>query len=191
MKLHIFSGLYKKRSIKTPKGINTRPTTGIVRQAVFNILQNQIEGMSFLDLFAGSGAMGLEALSRGAKYSVFVENEKNAFKCIEENIEHLGVASNTKVLRLNVLAALNNLGNSKSSFDCIYADPPYMQMNEGVLISHQVVEAISKNALLKKGGILFIEEDKGARLEEYHYEGLKFVEKRAFGKSVLYIFKNP
>lgn len=187
--MHIFAGHYKNRSLKTPKGMQTRPTTGIVRQAVFNIIQNHVEGIAFLDLFAGSGAMGLEALSRGAKYAVLVEKDREALKCIDENVEHLGVSGKVKILRLDVLRALNTLSSSKSFFDIIYADPPYMQSEEGSLISHEVVDFIGEHSLLKKGGMLFIEEDKGALLENNKYEGLEFVEKRNFGKSFLYIFK--
>ena len=187
--MHIFAGLYKKRSLKTPKGSNTRPTTGIVRQAVFNIIQNHVEGVAFLDLFAGSGAMGLEALSRGAKYSVLVEKDRHALQCIDHNVEHLGVSGKVKILRLDVMRALINLSSSTASFDIIYADPPYMQLEEDELLSQQVVKFIGQHSLLKKDGWFFIEEDKRAALDEGSYAGLEFVEKRSFGKTVLHIFK--
>jgi len=188
--MRIFAGLYKNRSLKAPKGASTRPTTGIVRQAVFNIIQNHVEGIAFLDLFSGSGAMGLEALSRGAKYSVLVEKDRTAVKCINENVEHLGVTGKVKIVNLDVIRALINFGTSKAQFDCIYADPPYMQESEEEgLVSEHVVSLIGENSLLKKGGILFVEEDRAAKLDEKSFKGLELIEKRNFGKSFLYIFR--
>lgn len=188
--MHIFSGAYKRRALKTPKGESTRPTTGMVRQAVFNILQNSIEGAQFLDLFAGSGAMGLEALSRGAQGAVLVENGKFAIQCIEENIKNLDVASKARIIRKDCLKAIKSLAEAKESFDFIYADPPYLEAFQSGLLSHEVLKSIASASLLKKGGILIIEEDRKASLEELEEPGLQFLEMRAFGKSVLYIFQN-
>lgn len=188
--MHIFSGIFKRRVLKTPKGDSTRPTTGMVRQAVFNILQHSIEGAKFLDLFAGSGAMGLEAISRGAESAVLVENGKYALNCIEENIQSLGVASKARLIRKDSLKAIKSLSEGKESFDFIYADPPYLEPSKSGLLSHEVLKGVALGSLLKKGGLLIIEEDRKASLDQVDGTGLQFVEMRPFGKSVLYIFQN-
>jgi len=100
--MKIGGGVFGGRVLKTPKGEQTRPTTGLVRAAVFNVCQG-IEGFRVLDLFAGSGAMGLEALSRGAAWVTFVEQHKQAAKCIRENVEMLGVQPQCQILCMPVL----------------------------------------------------------------------------------------
>ena len=91
MTLRIIGGKFKGRLIKTPKGEKTRPTSAILRKAVFDICQNQITDARFLDLFAGSGAMGLEALSRGASHATFVERDKHSVSCLKENLALLNL----------------------------------------------------------------------------------------------------
>ncbi len=98
MSLRIIGGKYKGRVLKAPKGSATRPTHGMLRESVFNICQNEIAGARFLDLFAGSGAMGLEALSRGASHITLVENDRHALASIRENIAVLQAASQTTVI---------------------------------------------------------------------------------------------
>ena len=86
MGLRILGGTFRNRLLKSPKGEQTRPTLAVMRKSVFDILQTQIEGAAFLDLYAGSGAMGLEALSRGASHATFVDANRFALSCIEDNI---------------------------------------------------------------------------------------------------------
>lgn len=162
----------------------------MVRQAVFNMIQHSIEGAKFLDLFAGSGAMGLEALSRGAACAVLVENGKYAVNCIEDNIKSLEVVSRARLIRKDCLKAIKSLAEGGDSFDFIYADPPYLEEAKNGLLSHEVLKAVASGSLLKKGGLLIIEEDRKASLDEVEGLGLQFVEMRPFGKSVLYIFQN-
>ncbi len=93
--MRIIAGIYKNRNIRTPKGGNTRPTSGMLREAVFNICQASIEKAHFLDLFAGSGAMGLEALSRGAKHAVFVDNHREAIQMYQAECSGTGIAKSS------------------------------------------------------------------------------------------------
>lgn len=123
MTLHLIAGQFKGRPLKTPKNSTTRPTQGMLREAIFNICQNEIENASFLDLFAGSGAMGLEALSRGAARATFVEKNREAVRCIRENIQTLQVEAKTTLLSLDVHKAIERLKGAR--FDLIYIDPPY------------------------------------------------------------------
>jgi 16S rRNA (guanine(966)-N(2))-methyltransferase RsmD len=122
MTLRIFGGQFKGRVLKSPKSETTRPTQGIVREAVFNICQELTQGARFLDLFAGSGAMGLEALSRGASHATFVERDKHSVSCLKENLTLLNLTDRAQVFPIDAHAALNKI---TQSFDIIYIDPPY------------------------------------------------------------------
>lgn len=125
MTLRIIAGSFKGRLLKAPKGPSTRPTQGVLREAVFNICQQDIANARFLDLFAGSGAMGLEALSRGAAHATFVEQNRNAIACIKENIALLHVEAQTILLPSNANQALALLAKQNALFDIAYIDPPY------------------------------------------------------------------
>lgn len=119
--MRIISGRFKGRIIKRPKGI--RPTQDKVRKALFDIL-GDIQGLSFLDFYAGSGAIGLEALSQGAGKVVFVETNSVCIKKIKENLKVLG-ASGYRVMRLDALQVLEKLAEGDEKFDIVFMDPPY------------------------------------------------------------------
>lgn len=125
MTLRIIAGTFKGLLLKAPKGPSTRPTQGMLREAVFNICQNEIPGARFLDLFAGSGAMGLEALSRGAAHATLVEQNRNAIACIKENIASLHVENQTSLIPYDASRALALLAKQSVLFDIVYIDPPY------------------------------------------------------------------
>ena len=123
MKLKITGGAFKGRYIEAPTGKNTRPTSEKLRKSIFDICQNYIEDTVVLDLFSGSGAMGLEAISRGAKTSYLVDNELNTQKCILKTINCLGVANEVHLLRMDVLKAIDKLETDNSKFDLIFRSP--------------------------------------------------------------------
>lgn len=125
MTLRIIGGEFKGRVIKVPKTTATRPTQGALREAIFNICQHEIGGASFLDVFAGSGAMGLEALSRGAHFSTFIEQNRVAIRSIQLNIQAFDVEERSKVLGMDAKKAIEKLQDSGKKFDIIYIDPPY------------------------------------------------------------------
>ena len=122
--LRITSGVFRGRMIHSPTGTRTRPTQARLRQALFNSLQFDIPDARVLDLFAGSGALGFEALSRGAQEVVFVENSKPAIKLIEKNASNLKVLSSIRILPVSIEAAWSLL-QKDPPFDLILADPPY------------------------------------------------------------------
>lgn len=134
MALRILGGEFRSRLLKAPSGQDTRPTRSLVRESVFNILQGTLEGAHALDLFAGSGAMGLEALSRGAGKVVFCEIRKDAARTIRENIDSLNVAGRAEVLQSGWEGALARLASGNRHFDIIFLDPPY-QMDAGWVLS--------------------------------------------------------
>lgn len=185
--MFIIAGLYRGRRLKSPKGPQTRPTASRLREALFNICQNRIEGARFLDLFAGSGAMGLEALSRGAQSAAFIDAHKEAIHCIEANAALLNVKSQTQVFRGDVMATLAWLEKQGDSFDIIYADPPYNTADPrtSILYSEQIIHWIDAHALLKPEGILFIEEDFRVQPKPDQLKTLAFKDSRRFGQAAL------
>ena len=108
--MRVVAGSARSLLLKTPEGKETRPTTDRIKETLFNMIQFDIEDASFLDLFAGSGAIGIEALSRGARNAVFVENAKEAYECIIDNLNHTKLADKATVLKQDVFTALSVMG---------------------------------------------------------------------------------
>ena len=121
--MRIIAGTARSLPLKTIEGRETRPTTDRIKETLFNMIHNDMPGCYFLDLFAGSGQIGLEALSRGASYAVFVENNKKAAACIEENIRFTKFTDKSKLIPSDVMSAISML-EGKYRFDVIFMDPP-------------------------------------------------------------------
>jgi 16S rRNA (guanine(966)-N(2))-methyltransferase RsmD len=179
MTLRIVGGKFRGRNLKTPNTEHTRPTTSMLREAFFNICAGTIEGARFLDLFAGSGAMGIEAISRGAIFTTCIEQDAKAFQCIKENVELLGIEPQVQSLKMDVLKALPRL---LSPYDIIYVDPPYDQE------ALKVIGLIHQHTLLSPGGELFLEQryDSKIKFTECPFE---FVESRRYGIAHLHRFR--
>lgn len=153
--MRIIGGSYKGHRI-TSFGGGYRPTSGIIKKSLFDILTTEIEDSRFLDIFAGSGAVGLEALSRGAEYVCFIENHKSRINVLRENTERLGIASsNYEILPMDYAYALQALLERREMFDIIFIDPPYSAIMPGRILG-EVVES----RVLAPDGILVLE---GAR----------------------------
>ena len=120
--MRVIAGKARRLPLMAPDGEDTRPTTDRIKETLFNILQDDIPGCRFLDLFAGSGGIGIEALSRGAKEAVFVENDRRAWQCIEANLKKTRLETQAELIRGDVIGALGRL---REPFDIIFADPPY------------------------------------------------------------------
>lgn len=178
--MKIIAGEFGGRIIGSPKGDRTRPTTSQVRACVFNICQNHIEGASFLDLFAGSGAMGLEAISRGAKEATFVDNAKEACTLIRQNIKALGVESKCHLFMQDTLSCLHSLHNT---FDICYIDPPYGTHVEPLL------QFLDTSTLLAPHAYLFIEEGTKTKLSFDHLTHLQLSSARRMGDTMLYCMR--
>jgi 16S rRNA (guanine966-N2)-methyltransferase len=123
--VRIISGELRGRRLRAPEGLATRPTSDRVREALFNIISARVPGARFLDVCAGSGAVGLEAISRGAERAVFVEQSRRALEQIEDNVERCGVAERTRIVPKDAVAGLRGLLASGERFDLVYVDPPY------------------------------------------------------------------
>lgn len=149
--MRIIAGTARSLPLKTIEGIDTRPTTDRIKETLFNILQDDVPGSYFLDLFAGSGQIGLEAVSRGAAYAVFVENNRKAAACIEDNIRFTKFEKNTRLYQTDVFSALRSM-EGKYKFDVIFMDPPY---GEG--LEEQVLRQLSDSGLLKEDTLIVVE----------------------------------
>jgi len=133
--MRVIAGKARRLPLKTVAGMDTRPTTDRIKETLFNMLQNDLEGCRFLDLFSGSGGIGIEALSRGAKEAVFVENDRKAAACINENLQFTKLEKDARVLCCDVLTALRKL-ESEKAFDMIFMDPPYDKNLEGQALNY-------------------------------------------------------
>ncbi len=122
--MRVITGTARSKKLVTPKGMDVRPTTDMVKEAVFSAVQFEIEGAAVLDLFAGSGQIGIEALSRGAKSAVFVDKNRDAIAAVKENLKTTQLAEKGKVLLTDSLAFLKS---TREQFDFIFLDPPYEQ----------------------------------------------------------------
>lgn len=149
--MRIIGGKYRSRTLQAPKGTETRPTLDQVREALFNILQGQIEGTVMLDLYGGSGAVALEAVSRGASAAVICDQSRDAVAVIRKNVAALACQDQVTVLQMKDMSALERLEKEEKTFDFIFLDPPYKLDTTDVLVR------ISAGALLCPGGKAVLE----------------------------------
>lgn len=150
--MRVIAGTAKGHNLQTIEGLATRPTTDRIKETLFNIIAFDLPEASFLDLFSGSGAIGIEALSRGAAEAVFVENVAECQKVIQANLMHTKLQGRARLLQTDVLFALDRLAAEGKKFDIIFMDPPY---EAGLYTS--VLERIAENGLLKAEGYLIAE----------------------------------
>lgn len=185
--MFIIAGLYRRHRLISPKGNQTRPTANRLREALFNICQQCIEGTRFLDIFAGSGAMGLEALSRGARTATFIDSSKDAIHCIECNVGHLQIEDKVQILRGEALTILKRLEQQNQTFDIIFADPPYhtLASHSSQYYSAQIIQWIDTHSLLAPNGLLFVEEEFHSQPQMDALTTLKFIDSRRMGEASL------
>ena len=146
--MRVITGSARGRRLKELEGLETRPTTGKVKEALFSVIQFDIEGRRVLDLFAGTGQLGIEALSRGAECAVFVERRRDALQVIRENLEACGMTDKARVVNGDAMSYLK----SGEKFDLIFLDPPYAS---GLL--EQALEAIVRFDICRRHGIIVAE----------------------------------
>lgn len=159
--MRIIAGTAKGRTLRSLRGRALRPTADRVRESVFGMLGNKVVGARFLDLYAGVGAVGLEALSRGAAEAVFVESHRPAAEAIRENASRCGVADRARVMALPVLRALGALARRGERFDLVYVDPPY---GSGELAEAMAV--LGAGGLLAEGALVLCQHGRREELEE-------------------------
>src|SRR5690348_16314051 len=167
--MRITGGKAARRLLKVPKGFEVRPTPDLVKQAVFNSLGNRVEGAHVLELFAGTGALSLEALSRGAISSICVERSPRHASFLRDNFQTAGFAPEVLQTRVqDVFAAIGQLEQERRSFELILADPPYGEKNQGrrsTSFAQQVLDDVRLPHLLSPGGVLVLGHSKRDTLE--------------------------
>lgn len=132
--MRVIAGSARRRNLISPAGDSTRPTTDRIKETLFNILQGEVPDARFLDLFSGSGGIGIEALSRGSKQCIFVENGREAVHCIKTNLKNTGFSGKSQIMAMDVMQALRRLDQLGQPFDIIFMDPPYRKDFEGKAI---------------------------------------------------------
>jgi 16S rRNA (guanine966-N2)-methyltransferase len=164
--MRVIAGTYRSRILKSLKGLALRPTSDRLRETLFNVLGPSVSGARFLDLFAGTGAIGIEALSRGATEVVFIENHPPAATLIRRNLDSLGIHSGFTVLAADALRGLEKLASRQKGtgpgFDYIFLDPPYAAAEDYA----RVLKFLGSTDLLSSGGIVVAEHRRSFDLPE-------------------------
>lgn len=178
--MKILAGKYKGRVLQSPKIQEMRPTSARLKEVVFALFKERLEGCEVLDLFCGVGGVGLEALSRGAKSCVFVEKNAQVLKCLRKNLQSLQI--DAKILSFDAIEALKFLVKKQKRFDLIYIDPPYQSK---YAYSQESLEHCS--GLLKEDARILVEESCKQKLQTP--QNLELLECRTYGNTALYIYK--
>jgi 16S rRNA (guanine966-N2)-methyltransferase len=185
--MRIFGGKFKGRNFYMPKDI--RPTQGMTREAIFNIVGQDMTGVAFLDLFAGSGAVGLEALSRGAKHVTFVEHDSTCQRVLEENLGLFGIkqtpgeAQGCEIMGLDAFAAIKYLGRKGRKFDIVFFDPPY-----GLDLVKKTLKTLMAYDILHPNCFIIVEHSKHDTLPEIE-ERFSLIRQRKYGKAYLAVYQ--
>lgn len=167
--MRVIAGSARSMPLKAPAGMETRPTTDRIKETLFNMLQNDVPGSVFLDLYAGSGSIGIEALSRGAKKVYFMENAPAAIQCIQQNLAFTKFLDRSVVLKQDAAAGLSSV--SEKHVDIVFMDPPYGQHQD-----ERVLQALLTKPYIDEDTIIIAEEKLGADFsyaEEMGYQILK------------------
>ena len=179
MTIRIIGGELKGRKLVTVAGKETRPTADRVRESIFNILGQSVQGARVLDLYAGTGAMGIEALSRGAQFVFFVDNQKTALAALAKNLKSCSLENKASTIKWNIKHNLNILLSHKSAFDLVFIDPPYHQNMIQPTLSH-----LHASQCLENGAQLTIEHSPLEPLPESELE-YKIADQRRYGKTLV------
>lgn len=167
--MRVIAGKCRSLQLKTPKGMNTRPTLDRIKETLFNIIRNDVEGSVFLDLFAGSGGIGIEALSRGAFHCYFIDKSKESIECVNANLNHTGLTSDATVLKGDYLSCLYSI--RCEHVDIVFIDPPYRENME-----NDIFCALMKMPYIDSDTLIILEADINNNLEFNGYEIIKVKE---------------
>lgn len=149
--MRVIAGTARSLPLKTPVGMDTRPTSDKTKETLFNVLMPYLADADFLDLYAGSGGIGIEAISRGARSVCFVEKGRDAVACIEANLRFTKFTEQALVMKSDVMMALRQL-EGKRTFDIVFMDPPYQEQYE-----EQVLRYLSGSSLIQEDSVIVVE----------------------------------
>jgi 16S rRNA (guanine966-N2)-methyltransferase len=164
--MRVIAGIYRSRILRSLNGLALRPTSDRLRETLFNVLGDAVEGSRFIDVFAGTGAVGIEALSRGAAEVVFIENHTPAAALIRQNLESLGISLGATVLAMAALRGLEKLAEKRRpdqpGYDFVFVDPPYAAADDYL----QVLRRLGTGSLLESGAKVIVEHRRNFELVE-------------------------
>lgn len=152
--MRVISGTARSLILKTPKGDSTRPTTDKIKETLFNMISNELYDATFLDLFAGSGGIGIEALSRGAREACFCDIDRESIECIRQNLVHTKLIDKAMIIKGSFEANLEKLKNLDKRFDIVFIDPPYKKGFED-----KCLDILLNSTLIDEHTLVIIEED--------------------------------
>ena len=180
--MRVIAGKARRLNLRTPQGYDTRPTTDKVKETLFNILNPYLADSDFLDLFSGSGAIGIEALSRGAKYVAFVENDRAALECIKSNLKYTRLDSQAEIYPIGVLESIKALELKGRVFDVVFMDPPYNSNFE-----RDVLIALQDSSIIYCDTIIVVEASKQTKFDYLEDTKFRQVKKKEY-KSNQHVF---
>lgn len=151
--MRVIAGKFGSRRLKSLRGLALRPSSDRLRETLFNILGAEVEDSLFVDAFAGTGAVGIEALSRGAREVIFIENHRAATNLIRDNLQSLGISSGAEILAMNAVAGFTQLAARRLLADFIFLDPPYAQTSDYL----EVLDFLDASHLLAPRGLVIVE----------------------------------
>ena len=183
IKLRIIAGIAGGQRLRAPKGDTTRPTSDRVREALFSILGPPSETTKILDVFAGAGTLGFEALSRGAAHSTFLDNGKASLRCLRENSRSLGFEAQSGIIGGDSLKTLQRLTKAKHEFDWLFVDPPYASE-----LAERTLLIIGEGNLCSPSGLVVCEHDR-RRAPLARYGSLVRTDVRRYGDTELSLFR--
>lgn len=182
--MRIISGIAKGRKLLSPVGSNTRPTLDRIKESIFNILQDKPYDSIVIDVFSGTGSLGLEAASRGAEKCYLVDKNDDTYSILQKNVENLKFGSTCETLKMDSYEALSYLSNKHVKFDIIFIDPPY---NKNMI--PLAVEIISKKRLLNNNGVIVTKIDS----KEIIYNGFEDIflyDNRKYGNTIICFYRH-
>jgi RNA methyltransferase, rsmD family len=179
IRMRVTAGTLKNRKIKSREGRETRPTLERIKEAIFSIIGDKVVDAKFLDLYSGTGNIAIEALSRGAKRAVMIEQDKEALRIIIDNIDTLGLTNVSRAYKNDVSRAIEILGRKNEKFDIIFLDPPYKEN-----ISISTIEKVFENNILAEGGIIISEHSIYEKMPEKIGNFVKYDE-RNYNKKIV------
>jgi 16S rRNA (guanine966-N2)-methyltransferase len=183
--MRVIGGAAKGRRLLAPKGQAVRPTADRVKESLFNILPRDFSGMKVLDLFAGTGNLSIEALSRGADHAVLVDSSERSVAVIKENLRRLSFATKSEVWAAPAARSLRVLARRMESFDIIFLDPPYDQG-----LAKRSLAIIAQYNLLCDSGTIVVEHSAHEALQQ-RYDSLELHDERRYGDTLLSFYKHP
>jgi 16S rRNA (guanine966-N2)-methyltransferase len=171
--MRVIAGVARSLKLITPEGNNTRPTADRIKETLFNVIQNEVPASIFVDLFSGSGGIGVEALSRGANKAYFIDTDKEAIRCIETNLKHTKLFDKAMVLKQDAITAVSY--SIKETADIIFADPPYGQGFDQTLLA-----AIKSSKVANEDTLIIIEEEKNTDFSYAEDLGFDIIKEKVY-----------